>query len=156
MNVAQLREFYQDIAPREAEILAAQEAGEISEVVSLSGAGDLIRQDGRPEWRWSASATWRKDAWGAGWYTSYVDDVLDTSATNDDTGDYWVVDSAIRHNAYVQYTFDHETDKPLQLRVGARNVFDEEPPLADESFGYLGGLHSSRGRFVYVNARKSF
>ena len=156
VNVAQLREFYQDIAPREAEILAAQEAGEISEVVSLSGAGDLIRQDGRPEWRWSASATWRKDAWGAGWYTSYVDDVLDTSATNDDTGDYWVVDSAIRHNAYVQYTFDHETDKPLQLRVGARNVFDEEPPLADESFGYLGGLHSSRGRFVYVNARKSF
>ncbi|WP_300379119.1 TonB-dependent receptor [Henriciella sp.] len=156
VNVAQLRKFYQDIAPREAAILDAQESGEISDVVALEGAGDLIRQDGRPEWRWSASATWRMDAWGAGWYTSYVDDVFDTSATNDDTGDFWVVDSAIRHNAYVQYTFGHDTDKPLQLRVGARNVFDEEPPLADESFGYLGGLHSSRGRFLYVNARKSF
>ncbi|MEQ8559182.1 MAG: TonB-dependent receptor [Henriciella sp.] len=156
VNVAQLRKFYQDIAPREAEILAAQEAGEISEVAALEGAGDLIRQDGRPEWRWSASATWRMDAWGAGWYTSYIDDVLDTSATNDDTGDFWVVDSAIRHNAYVQYTFGYDTEKPLQLRVGARNLFDEEPPLADESFGYMGGLHSSRGRFVYVSARKSF
>ncbi|WP_300395849.1 TonB-dependent receptor [Henriciella sp.] len=156
VNVAQLRKFYQDIAPREAEILAAQEAGEISEVAALEGAGDLIRQDGRPEWRWSASATWRMDAWGAGWYTSYIDDVLDTSATNDDTGDFWVVDSAIRHNAYVQYTFGYATEKPLQLRVGARNLFDEEPPLADESFGYMGGLHSSRGRFVYVSARKSF
>lgn len=156
VNVAQLRKFYQDIAPREAEILAAQEAGEISEVAALEGAGDLIRQDGRPEWRWSASATWRMDAWGAGWYTSYIDDVLDTSATNDNTGDFWVVDSAIRHNAYVQYTFGYDTEKPLQLRVGARNLFDEEPPLADESFGYMGGLHSSRGRFVYVSARKSF
>jgi len=156
VNVAQLRTFYQDLAPRELEILAAQEAGEISDVASLSGAGDLIRQDGRPEWRWSASATWRMEAWGAGWYTSYIDDVLDTSATNDDTGDYWIVDSAIRHNAYAQYTFGHDTDSPLQLRVGARNLFDEEPPLADESFGYLGGLHSSTGRFVYVSARKKF
>ena len=156
VNAAQLRTFYQDLAPREAEILAAQAAGEISDVAALSGAGDLISQDGRPEWRWSASATWRMEAWGAGWYTSYVDEVLDTSATNDDTGDYWVVDSAIRHNAYVQYTFAHETEKPLQLRVGARNLFDGEPPLADESFGYLGGLHSSQGRFVYVSARKSF
>ena len=112
--------------------------------------------DGLPEWRWTASATWRKDAWGAGWFTNYVDDVFDTSATNDTTGDFWVVDSAIRHNAYVQYTMDDQTDAPLRLRLGVRNVFDEAPPLADESYGYLGSLHSSSGRFVYVSARKTF
>lgn len=156
LNVAQLLEFFQDLAPREAEILAAQASGEISDVAALAGVGDLIRQDGRPEWRWSASATWRRDAWGAGWYTSFVDDVLDTSATNDDTGEFWVVDSHVRHNAYVQYTFDENGASPLRLRVGARNLFDEEPPLADESFGYLGGLHSARGRFIYASARKSF
>lgn len=156
VNVAQLREFFQDVSSREAEILAAQDAGEISEVASLGGVGDLIRQDGRPEWRWSASATWRKDAWGAGWFTSFVDDVLDTSATNDDTGDFWRVDSAIRHNAYLQYTLGFDGARPLQLRLGARNLFDEEPPLADESFGYLGGQHSPQGRFIYVSARKSF
>jgi len=82
--------------------------------------------------------------------------VLDTSATNDDTGEFWVVDSDIRHNAYVQYTFDDDSASPTRLRVGARNVFDTKPPLADESYGYLGSLHSSRGRFVYVSVRKSF
>ncbi|WP_375284272.1 TonB-dependent receptor [Marinicauda pacifica] len=156
VNVAQLLTFEQNIAPIEAEILAAQDAGEISEVANLSGVGDLIRQDGRPEWRWSASATWRYQAWGAGWFTSFVDDVLDTSATNDDTREYWTVDSYLRHNAYVQYTFGYEGEQPFRVRLGARNLFDEEPPLADESFGYMGSLHSSRGRFVYVDLRKSF
>ena len=85
-----------------------------------------------------------------------MDDVLDTSATNDDTGEYWVVNSDVRHNAYVQYTFAEETEAPTRLRLGVRNVFDTEPPLADESYGYIGGLHSSRGRFVYMSVRKTF
>ena len=156
VNIAQLLTFEQDIAPIEAEILAAQAAGEISEVATLSGVGDLIRQDGRPEWRWSSSVTWRNGAWGAGWSTQFVDDVLDTSATNDDTGAFWTVDSHITHNAYAQYTFGVDGENPLRLRVGARNLFDTDPPLADESFGYLGTLHSPRGRFVYVSARKTF
>ncbi|MAK59882.1 MAG: TonB-dependent receptor [Ponticaulis sp.] len=155
-NVAQLLTFYQDISPIEQTILDAQEAGQISSVATLGGVGDLVRQDGLPEWRWSASATWRKGPFGAGWFTSFVDDVLDTSATNDTTGDFWVVDSATRHNAYFQYTFDNETEAPMRLRLGVRNVFDTEPPLADESYGYLGSLHSSRGRFVYASVRKTF
>jgi outer membrane receptor protein involved in Fe transport len=56
----------------------------------------------------------------------------------------------------VQYTLGEDGDKPLRLRVGARNVFDEEPPLAEESFGYLGTLHSPQGRFVYARVRKTF
>lgn len=156
VNVAQLLTFYQDISPIEQMILDAQDAGEISSVATLGGVGDLIRQDGLPEWRWSGSLTWRKGPFGAGWFTSFVDDVLDTSATNDDTGDYWVVDSDIRHNAYVQYVFGNETEAPTQVRFGVRNVFDTEPPLADESYGYIGGLHSSRGRFVYGSVRKTF
>ena len=88
--------------------------------------------------------------------TGFVDDVNDTSATNDDTGEFWTVDSHMTHSAYVQYTFDEDTDSPTRIRVGARNIFDEDPPLADESFGYMGSLHSSRGRFVYLSARKEF
>ncbi len=56
----------------------------------------------------------------------------------------------------MQYEFDHDTDKPLRLRVGARNITDETPPLADTNFGFLGELHSPQGRFVYVNVRKTF
>ena len=156
VNVAQALTAYQALSSIEQQILDAQDSGQISSVVSLDGAGDLLRMDGLPEWRWSASATWRNGAWGAGWFTNYVDDVFDTSATNDDTGDFWVVDSAIRHNAYIQYTLDDDTEAPLRLRLGVRNVFDEDPPLADESYGYLGSLHSSKGRFVYMSARKTF
>ncbi|MAI91985.1 TonB-dependent receptor [Ponticaulis sp.] len=156
VNVAHLLTFDQAISPVEAEILEAQESGLISSVASLSGVGDLVRQDGRPEWRWSGSATWRNGPYGAGWYTGFVDDVNDTSATNDDTGEFWTVDSHMTHSAYVQYTFDEDTDSPTRIRVGARNIFDEDPPLADESFGYMGSLHSSRGRFVYLSARKEF
>jgi outer membrane receptor protein involved in Fe transport len=156
LNAAQLLTFNQDISSVEAGILAAQAAGEISDVANLSGVGDLIKQNGRPEWRFSGSLTWRMGPWGAGWFTTYVDEVFDTSATNDDTGEFWTVDSDIRHNAYVQYTLGEDGDKPLRLRVGARNVFDEEPPLAEESFGYLGTLHSPQGRFVYASVRKTF
>ncbi len=156
VNVAQLLTFYQDISSIEQTILDAQEAGQISDVATLEGVGDLIRQDGLPEWRWSASASWRKGPFGAGWYTSFVDDVFDTSATNDETGEFWVVDSAMRHNAYIQYTLDDESETPTRVRLGMRNVFNEEPPLADESYGYMGGLHSSSGRFVYASVRKTF
>ena len=156
INIAQLLTFDQDIAPIEADILAAQANGEISEVVSVDGVGDLIRQNGRPEWRMSMSASWRKDAFGAGWYTSFVDDVFDTSASNDDTGEFWTVDSMTRHNVYVDYRFLQETDTPMRVRFGVRNIFNEEPPLADESLGYLGSLHSARGRSFYVSARTAF
>ncbi|HYE45289.1 MAG TPA: hypothetical protein VEA44_05895, partial [Caulobacter sp.] len=80
----------------------------------------------------------------------------DTSATLAD-GTRWVVDDVQIHNLYVQYSFD--TDNWLdgaRLRVGARNLFDEQPPLADSDLGFLGELHSPRGRVVYASIRKRF
>ena len=43
-----------------------------------------------------------------------------------------------------------------RVRIGARNLFDEVPPLADTNFGYLGDLHNPQGRFVSVNVHKTF
>ena len=60
-------------------------------------------------------------------------------------------------NAYVEYDFDR--DGPLdnlRIRVGANNIFDEEPPLADETNGYDAAYHSIRGRQVYFDIRKIF
>ena len=61
-------------------------------------------------------------------------------------------------NVYADYRFkgDHILDKS-KLRLGVRNITDEEPPLADElAHGYFGSLHSNRGRYIYVNFSKSF
>jgi hypothetical protein len=37
-----------------------------------------------------------------------------------------------------------------------RNIFNEEPPLVDTGFGYLGDLHNPSGRFLYGSIRKTF
>jgi outer membrane receptor protein involved in Fe transport len=36
------------------------------------------------------------------------------------------------------------------------NVTNEDPPLADEPFGYYATLHDNRGRYYYLQLTKSF
>ncbi len=156
INAARLLTFYQTPSAIQEELIAAIGGGTIPAQVTVNGAEDLIEQNGRPEWRWSATVSWRKDQWGAGYYTSYVGGVDDTSATLAD-GTPWRVDDLQTHNLYIQYTVD--TDGPLdgtRLRFGGRNIFNEEPPLADSTFGYLGELHSPRGATWYASVRKRF
>jgi outer membrane receptor protein involved in Fe transport len=156
VNAAQLLTFYQTPGPEQSQLLAAQAAGVIDGTIPIVGAEDLIEQNGRPEWRWTASLTWRYGQFGAGWYTSYVGPVEDTSATLAD-GTRWEVASMQTHNFYFQYTFDtNDWADGTRIRFGARNIFDEQPPLADSDLGFLGELHSPRGRVVYAQIRKRF
>ena len=156
LNVAQLLTFYQIPSADAAEILEAQRTGEVNSDFTVAGAEDLVRQNGRPEWRWTSTVTWRSGPWGAGLYSSYVGDVLDTSANLAD-GTIWGVDEWLTHNVYGQYTFDTTNLlNDTRIRFGVRNITNEEPPLADQSFGYLGELHSPRGRWWYLNLNKRF
>ena len=125
-------------------------------MLSVGGQGNLVRDFGRPEWRYTSSLTWRKDAWGAGWFTSYVGDVFDDFIVRTATSQPWIIDDYQTHNLYVQYELDHDGDAPTRFRLGVRNLTDEVPPLADTNFGFLGDLHSPQGRYVYLNARKTF
>jgi len=153
-NAALLDKFYQGVSANGVVINQAAASGLIPSQLSVSGQGDLVRDSGRPEWRYTSSLTWRKDGWGAGWFTSYVGDVYDDfSLLNNQP---WIIEEYQTHNLYVQYELGHDTDKPLRLRVGVRNLANETPPLADTNFGYLGDLHSAQGRFMYVNVRKTF
>jgi hypothetical protein len=156
LNAAFLDKFFQGVSPNGAIINSAAASGDIPSVLRVNGQGDLVRDFGRPEWRYTSSLTWRNDAWGAGWFTSYVGDVVDDFIVLTATSEPWIIDSYQTHNFYLQYEFDQDTDQPTRVRVGMRNIFDEVPPLADTNFGYLGDLHSPQGRFVYVNARKTF
>ncbi len=154
INAALLDKFYQGVSPNGQIINQAAASGLIPAQLSVSGQGDLVRDYGRPEWRFTSSLTWRNDAWGAGWFTSYVGDVYDDfNLLNNQP---WIIEEYQTHNLYVQYEIGHDTDKPLRLRVGARNITNEAPPLAATNFGYLGDLHSAQGRFMYVNVRKTF
>lgn len=152
-NAAHLIKFYRSPSAGVAELMAAQEAGEIDPTIFIGGGGDMVRQNGRPEWKWSASATWSYDQWQVGAFTQYIGDVEDTDLV-DSAGTPWVVDSQLTANLYGQYEFTEGLAANTRLRLGVRNITDEKPPL--ESDGYLGDLYQPYARYWYVSVRKSF
>jgi iron complex outermembrane receptor protein len=156
INAAFLDKFFQGVSPNGAVINQAAASGDIPSALTVGGQGDLVRRLGRPEWRYTSALTWRKDAWGAGWFTSYVGDVYDPDIVLTATGQSWIIDDYQTHNLYAQYELGYDTDTPTRFRVGIRNIFNEEPPLADTNFGYLGDLHNPQGRFLYGSIRKTF
>ena len=158
LNVSHLIKYSLDMAPDTQMLADAQASGELDEAVFLSGSfGDMIADFGRPEWKWSLSATWRKDAWTVGAFTQYISSLYDDSLTNS-AGDYWTVDSTITANLYAEYVFDgarfSEALADTAVRVGVRNITDEQPPLA--SGGYVGAVYQPYGRYWYASIRKTF
>ena len=147
LNGAYLIEFDQRPGPEQQIIINAG--------LAAQGAGSLVRQNGRPRWRGTASARWRRDRWGAGLFVHYVGEVEDTSTRADgDTaapGKPLPVDAFLRLNASLDYRFAGGFLDGSRLRLGINNVFDEDPPLADEALGFFGSLHSNRGRYVFVD-----
>ncbi|MEM7084013.1 MAG: TonB-dependent receptor [Pseudomonadota bacterium] len=155
-NAAKLDKAFQEPSPPAADLINAIAAGTINDAVDVPGSEDLIEQNGRPEWRSSASLRWNRGAWGAGAFYSFVGEVVDTSVTGPD-GEIFVVDDFDMLSLYAEYTFGGWLGGDTRIRLGARNVFDDDPPIADEfASGYFDTLHSNRGRFVYLDLRKDF
>lgn len=140
---------------------------------------DELSRNGRTKWRASASLGWRRGDWAARWFTSYFGSFVDTSAAttepvylalgqpdyikvfNDNgiTRYLYKVEPFINHNASVTYRFDgdwHRWLNGLTVRVGVNNVLDEEPPLADEQFGYKSGTANVRGRQFSLEVTRKF
>lgn len=155
VEVSQRLKLYQEASEDQAILLQALKDGVIQSV-SVNGAEDLLRRNGRPKLRWNSTLSWNKGPWGAGLYSSHTGDFYDTSALDVETGDYWIVEDWMTHNLYVQYRFEQGPLADTRIRVGARNIEDKEPPLADNRFGYNGAVHSNRGRWWYATIRKSF
>ena len=158
LNVSHLLKYYLDMAPDTKILADAKDAGELDPYIWISGStGDMIANLGRPEWKWSLSATWRKDAWTVGAFTQYISELNDTGLTNA-SGDYWTVDSSITANLYGEYEF--ATDAfggaltGAAVRVGVRNITDEAPPLSAD--GYVGTVYQPYGRYWYASFRKAF
>ena len=157
-NIAFLNTFFQNFSPVEQTLTLAQEAGTLNDLVSIQNGGNRIEQNGRPEFRWSTSVTWRKDNWGAGVFYRGVGAVEDTSTTlNDDSSVNLPVGSFHTVNLYGDYTFENIWGGDMRVRLGVRNVGNAKPPLADEfARGYFVGLYNNRGRYWYGSIRKTF
>lgn len=128
--------------------------------LSAAGAGDRIKQNGRPEWRSSASALWRQGQWGAGLFFRYIGEIEDTStkADNDtaEPGKALPLDDYMTVSAYVDYRLENSFTENARFRLGVRNMFDEQAPAADEQLGYFGSVYSNRGRYIYFDVSTRF
>jgi len=167
-NAAKLMKFSQAADDITSQIIAAQNSSDTAlvealkfqgDTVEFSGIGDLIENNGRPEWRVTSSLGWRNGAWGAGLSYRYVSDFDDTSLDYSNEANekvFYRVSSFSRANAYVNYRLPKDILEKTKITFGMKNISDKKPPIADESFGYNSSVHSSLGRYVYFNLNKKF
>ncbi|MEL7447503.1 MAG: TonB-dependent receptor [Pseudomonadota bacterium] len=166
VNAARLLGFEQAAGP-DADLLFTELTPLLEQIPELSvgdvaalqpfGFGELLEIDGRPRWRLSGSIAWETGPVRVNFFGRYVDRVFDPGAQQDDTADFFEVDDWFTLNFGVSYTIENNTALDgTRLRFGVNNIFNEDPPIADESFGYYGSLHSGRGRQFSFDIRKNF
>jgi len=151
VNAARLLAFDQEAAGNAALLVSAG----ANESVLGASVGSLIEREFFPKWRGTASVRWKSknNRWGAGMFIKYIGKVFEPTVTNT-AGDELFVRSQIRANAYAVHR--GLLGKGSSIRLGINNLFDKNPPFADESFGYEGELHSNRGRYFYLSAKYRF
>lgn len=154
LNASQLLEFSRAPGDIVDSLYAAREAGTIDPLTPLPDSSQLIARNGRPEWKVSASFTWRKGPVRIGLSTQYVSEIEQASLLSS-TGDPWIVADQMVGNAFIQYDIeDAGFASGTELRLGVRDFTDEGPSLADG--GYLGSVHRPYGRYWYGSISKSF
>lgn len=155
VNAAHLTKFDRSPGPLVESLFAAREAGQINGNTPLPISQTLLARNGRPEWRVTGSFTWSQGPWQVGAFTQYNSAVTETGFLSAQ-GDPWQVNSQITGNLYGQYEFGDNAGfaSGTTVRLGARNITDEQPPLT--SSGYLGALYNPYGRYWYANISKTF
>jgi iron complex outermembrane receptor protein len=149
INGARLTKFSRETPPAVQALFDARAAGQINAATPLTDASNLIGDRGRPKWRVTGSLTWSLDRVQVGAFANYIGDVNDTNFL-DTGGNPYVVEGTTTFNLYAQYRFDGDT----RVRIGARNIFDKQPPITAD--GYLGSLYVPYGRYWYFSVGKRF
>ncbi|MSU49445.1 MAG: TonB-dependent receptor [Opitutus sp.] len=126
-------------------------------VENSTGADDaVLKWKGRTQVEWAYKGM---SFLVGGNYTHGFNDTTDDS----DPKAYFRVASRVLFDAQVSYRFQNRVSPWLsdtKVTVGARNVFDRDPPFASgnggNSTGYPGYIYSAEGRFWYVSLSRKF
>lgn len=155
LNASRLLKYNRGVSDAINQLYDAREAGLINENTNLPESSDLLEQNGNPKWRLSSSLTWSYNQYRVGTSATYVGEVNDTSMS-DSSGTYYRVDSHTLVSLFGEYSFREGPLANSSIRIGVRNLFDKQPPLADETFGYMGSLYSATPRYFYVRFQTEF
>lgn len=153
LNAAHLVKFSRDTPPGVQALFDARAAGSINAATPLTDASDLIEQRGRPKWRLTGSLTWSLGGFQVGGFVNYTADVNDTNFL-DAAGQPFVVKGQATVNLYAQYRIKGGALDDTRFRIGARNLFDVDPPITAD--GYLGSLYVPYARYWYGSISKRF
>ncbi|MCD7097195.1 TonB-dependent receptor [Stenotrophomonas sp. MMGLT7] len=156
LNATHLIEFYRDVSPDIAVLIAARDAGVIDASTYIAGGGNLIGQDGKPEWKGSATLTWNHRGLTVGGSARYVGRFTDTGLSDAD-GNYWQVKAQTLGNAFVRYDFgDEGWYGGYSLKLGVNNLAGRRPPISSDTYGYVSSVYQPYPRYWYLNVTKAF
>lgn len=157
LAASKLLKYEQTASELQEKLIAANAAGQLGSGVTITQAGSQVKINGNPEWRLTGNLNWRSGPVSAGVMVNYVGSVFDTGPQQVD-GQFYTLPSVTTVNAHVQYSFNESYGMMAgtRFRIGARNLFDVEPPLSSNNFGFLGSVHDAVGRFVYFELSREF
>lgn len=129
-------------------------------LVDLTGYDSTgVGEDGYLKWKGRVNLDWAYKGFTVFVSGAYTDGFIDL----DINGDEFMVDDRFLVDAQVSYNFRDKFGPWLadtKFTVGARNVFDRDPPYSagfgGNSTGYPSFLYSSEGRFVYASLSRKF
>lgn len=164
LNAARLKSFVQSAGPNGQELLDAIASGVLPLDVSVGGLGQLLEADGRPKWRLTSSINWEKGPVEVGLFGQYTGNVFDTSVVRDilvvsdnPNANFFPVQDQFIVNLSIAYEIKNNTLlNGTRIRFAINNLFGEDPPLADEDYGFYSDLYTARGRVFHVELRKNF
>lgn len=151
ISASQLKEYTQEKPIEVQQVAAAVASGQLNIIAPDLGAANEVGINGaKPEWRASATLIWNLQDWTVRLRDDYIDSV--TAGAYSDRTPY-VVGSTQRWALSVKKEFNQGALAGTAVEVGARNLFDKEPPL-NASGNYLTALHESYGRYLHVGISK--
>jgi iron complex outermembrane receptor protein len=164
LNAARLTSFVQSAGADGEELLAGIANGALPADVTVGGLGELLEIEGRPKWRVSGSINWENGPVEVGLFGQYTGKVWDTSVvrdvllvSDDPNANFFPVRSQFLTNLSISYTINNDTALDgTRLRFAVNNLFNKDPPLADETYGFFSELHTARGRVFHIELRKKF
>jgi len=137
-----------------------------------------LGKNGATRWRGSLNLYWSKDdTWSAGLSAYYIGEYADTGASINaatyeslnrpdyvypiDGVYFWKVEDSITFNAFGAYTFDPSGDSWLadvNVRIGVKNLTNEDTPLTTDNAGYDSSVYNSvaMGRVWTLRLTKNF
>ncbi len=157
-NASQLKQYTQQKSLAEQAIAAAIADGTLNIVAQGLGAANAVGLNGQmPEWRASAALIWNYIDWTVRLRDNYIDSVI-SGAYGD--GRPYVVNATHRWTLSVKKDFSDGWLKGSAVEVGARNLFNKDPPLgatpASTGSNYLSSLYEGIGRYLYLNIGKKW